>query len=105
MLAVGAANILFPVPAQHTAIHAGVYLAVFAQLHINRVAGKLELIQRIAEQLALLRDAVLPPLALQVVLPLTLQIGVKRTGSEKDYAESRKVKGESFLHHQIELSF
>lgn len=79
-LAIGAANVFFPMAAQHTAIHAGVYLAVFIQLHINRVAGKFKLVQRVAQQLLLFGHTVLFPFALQIVFAPALQVGVWRAG-------------------------
>ena len=77
-LFIGAAHIFCPLPRVHTAVITGIYLAVCADSCINRVAAELKRIQRISYQLALHRNAVLLPFALQIALPFTLQVRIER---------------------------
>ena len=81
-LLITAFNILGPVAVVHAAIRAVVYLAVGVYLYKKGIAAKGKVIQRVSEQLLIYRIRLLLPLALQKSCALSLQVWVKRTGTE-----------------------
>ena len=77
MLAICAADIFGIMPVISAGIYAVVYFTKRLLLHIERVASKFKLIQRITQQLFLHGCGILPPLALQVFFSFALRVGVK----------------------------
>ncbi len=90
-LLVGTFPVLRPLACRHTAIAAGVYLAMGFYLHKKGIAAKFEVVKRIGEQFFLCGNRVLQPFPLYPALPGCLLVGIKAAGG----GESRKQKAQS----------